>query len=78
MKFSNKEWKSKEEMRKEAKRICDKYLGTDDKEIVINVNDYMRASIISSLKKCSKNIFDMILKDVEFLLRTKFIQYENE
>lgn len=63
-------------MRNEAKKICDEYLGTSDNDLLLNVNDFTRASVISSLKKCSRNIFDVILKEIESVLITKFIQYE--
>lgn len=76
--FSSKEWKSKSEMKVEAKNICDKYLGTGTEEPILNISEFIRSNTIRRLKKCTPQMFGLVFNDIECLLRTKYLQFECE
>lgn len=68
----------KKKLCKEAKRICDKYLGTGSDAPVINLHNLIVKQIMNELKNATPQLFDAARQDVEALLRTSFIQFAAE
>lgn len=68
-------WSSKKDMKKEAVRICEKYLGYEGGDPVLNVGDYLRQEALKSVKKCNIGLFEDLKRDIEPILKTLYIQF---
>ena len=64
-----------EQIERSAIAICSQYLGYNDCEKIININDEITESIISRLRTPDSSMFDLVYLDVEQILRTLYIRF---
>lgn len=75
--FSRKNWDRQETaMRAEARKICDKYLGTGGEEKLLSSSDQLIAETVNSLDTCNQHVFDLLTREIEAILKTKYMSFQ--
>eukprot|EP01121_Diplochlamys_sp_Union-15-3_P011979 TRINITY_DN3525_c0_g1_i3.p1 TRINITY_DN3525_c0_g1~~TRINITY_DN3525_c0_g1_i3.p1 ORF type:complete len:138 (-),score=19.25 TRINITY_DN3525_c0_g1_i3:129-542(-) len=76
VRFSNQDFPSPKSFVAAVREICDNYLGTGDKEMILYLSPAKVKDILKTIKEPSRNIFYQAKVDIEMILKSKFIEFE--
>jgi hypothetical protein len=76
LQFENTQFPNVDEMKKAARQICDKYLGTGQDDPLVYADIYQLQEIERALKTTpNNNMFKNVKFEVESILKTKYIYF---